>query len=243
MKLRCLAVDDEPLALQQIGEYIKRTPILELVSLCARPHQAADLLAKNPVDLLFADIEMPDLSGMDLIKSLPNPPLVIFTTAYDSYAVESYRVNAVDYLLKPFSHAEFLQASQKALELFQQRQSNPITSVVADPLADVLFVKADYQSVRIDIPDITYIEGMKDYVRIHRPPHKAVMTLASLKSLEERLLPKGFLRIHRSYVIQLSKISRLEKGLVVLQSGEQIPIGDLFRDGLINRIHNKSLES
>lgn len=227
MKLRCLAVDDEPLALRQLCSYIERTAFLELSFATTRSREALDYLQNHPVDLMLADIEMPDKSGMDLVKQLADPPQVIFTTAYDSYAVESYRVNALDYLLKPFGYGEFLEAAQKALQ---------------QPTRSHLFVKSEYQMVRIDLDQVTYIESMKDYVRIYRPPEKPVMTLASLKSLEEKLRNSNFMRVHRSYMINLPQIMRIEKSNVWLSDGKDIPIGDQYREAFLHHVKSFSLD-
>ncbi|NLB62686.1 MAG: response regulator transcription factor [Fibrobacter sp.] len=227
MKLRCLAIDDEPLALQQLCSYIERSFFLELSFSSTRSKEALEFLEKNTVDLMFADIEMPDLSGMDLVKALKNPPQVIFTTAYESYAVESYRVNALDYLLKPFSYADFNQAAQKALNR---------------PVDNHIFVKSEYQVINIDLSQVTYIESMKDYVRIYRPPERPVMTLASLKSFEERLRPHGFMRVHRSFLLNLNEIQRIEKSFALLSDGKEVPIGDQFREAFMEYIAANSLK-
>ena len=185
-KLRCIAIDDEPLALTQMCSYIKRTPFLELAAACKNSFDASEKIHQLSPDLLFADINMPGLSGMELIRSLERPPLVIFTTAYSEYALEGFRVNAVDYLMKPIAYTDFLKAAGKALKLCDAKQQPTETLSGND---DSLFVKSEYRTVRIRFNEIKYIEGMREYVRIHTTDDK-IMTLMSIKALNCTLLMK-----------------------------------------------------
>jgi two-component system LytT family response regulator len=227
--MRCIAIDDEPLALKQIVAYIAKTPFLELVCACSNAFEAKELLASQSVDLMFVDINMPGMSGMELVKSLTRKPLVIFTTAYSEFAVESYKVNAQNYLLKPFSLAEFTVATQKALHYWEQLRATETGS----SLDDSIWVKSEYHLVRVSLPEVLFIEGMNDYVRIHLETGKPIMTLSSLKAMEEQLPSSKFMRIHRSWIINLEKIVQIEKGQAILTGKHAIPIGDQYREALL----------
>ena len=225
--LRCIAIDDEPLALKQICSYIEKTPFLELVAGCRDTFDAAEKIRLFTPDLLFADINMPGLSGLDLVRSLDRPPFVVFTTAYSQYALEGFRVDAVDYLLKPISYPDFLKASNKAVKM------NDIQRLPAETLSgndEGLFVKSEYRIVRIRFNEIKYIEGMREYVRIHTTDGKPVMTLLSLKALEEKLPPHQFMRVHRSYIVNLNRITIIERNRIVFDKDVYIPIGDQFKE-------------
>ena len=225
-KLRCIAIDDEPLALRQMCSYIKRTPFLELAVACKDGFDAAEKIHQLAPDLLFADINMPGLSGMDLVRSLDRPPLVIFTTAYSEYALEGFRVDAVDYLLKPIAYSEFLKAAGKALKLCDTKQQPPETLSGND---DCLFVKSEYRTVRIRFNEIKYIEGMREYVRIHTTDDK-IMTLLSIKALEEKLPPHQFMRVHRSFMVNLNKINVIERNRIVFDDDVYIPVGEQYKE-------------
>ena len=203
--IRVLAIDDEPLALRQLEMYMAKVPFLELVAACSSAAMAAPYVAK--ADALFLDINMPDLSGMDFIKSLPHPPAVVFTTAYSEYAVEGFRVNAVDYLLKPFSFKEFEASCEKLLHF-----------------------KADYRTLSIDVRKILYVESMSEYVKIFLVDAEApVVVLYSLKNLIEQLPADRFMRIHRSYIIALGHIAEASRTSVRLDNGKTLPVGELYR--------------
>lgn len=220
--IRCLAIDDEPLALQQLVAYINKVPFLELAAQCQSALEARAFLENDTVDAIFCDINMPDLNGMDFVKSLAVPPLVVFTTAYSEYAVEGFRVNAVDYLLKPFGLQDF----QRAANRLKERLSEA-------PAADsdnTLFLKTDYRIVKVSIPDIRYIEGMSEYLKVWiEGDAKPIITLLSMKKIEERL-PDYFMRIHRSYIINLNKIQEVNKNRVIMDADTYLPIGDLYKD-------------
>ena len=227
--IRCLAVDDEPLALQQLVTYIGKVPFLELAGKASNAVEAHAVLQREAIDVMFCDINMPDLNGMDFVKSLAAPPLVVFTTAYADYAVEGFRVNAVDYLLKPFGLDEFRRAANR----IQERLSNEARQQTSPALHaddDTLFVKSDYRVVRIGISQIRYVEAMSEYLRIYLDGEpKPVITLLSMKKIEERL-PAHFMRIHRSYIVNLQKVQEVNKNRVILDADTLLPIGDMYRE-------------
>ncbi len=227
--IRCLAVDDEPLALQQLVTYIEKVPFLELAGKASNAVEAHAILQQEAVDALFCDINMPDLNGMDFIKSLAAPPLVVFTTAYAEYAVEGFRVNAVDYLLKPFGLDEFRRAANRLQErLTSEAQQQTAPAVHADD--DSLYVKTDYRVVRIQVSKIRYVEAMSEYLRIHvEGESKPVITLLSMKKMEE-WLPDTFMRIHRSYIVNLQQVQEVNKSRIILDADTYLPIGDMYRD-------------
>ncbi|MBR0260132.1 MAG: response regulator transcription factor [Prevotella sp.] len=244
--IRVLAIDDEPLALQQIVAYINKVPFLELAAQCQSALEARKFLENDTVDAIFCDINMPDLNGMDFVKSLAVPPLVVFTTAYSEYAVEGFRVNAVDYLLKPFGLQDF----QRAANRIRDRLDNAprvVGSSVADTPAspadtpDVLFLKTDYRIVKVNISDIRYIEGMSEYLKVWLDTDaKPIITLLSMKKMEERL-PANFMRIHRSYIVNLNKIEEVNKNRVILDKDTYLPIGDLYKEAFQAYLDTKFL--
>jgi DNA-binding LytR/AlgR family response regulator len=225
-KIKCLAIDDEPLALKQIGLYIKKTPFLELVALFKSAFDAMGYLNTDQVNLMFVDINMPDLTGMDFVKSLKNKPFVIFTTAYSEYAIEGFRVDAIDYLLKPIGYHDFLKAANKAMSLFESKESQAETIKTK---GDHLFVKSGYKLIRIDLSDIKYIESMHEYVRIHLKNDKPLMTLVSMKSIEEQLPSDKFMRVHRSYIVNLERIKVIERNRIVFENSVYIPVSEQYK--------------
>ena len=237
--IRVIAVDDEPLALQQLAAYIRKVPFLELVALCQSAIEARDILNEESVDALFCDINMPDLNGMDFVKSLQVPPLIVFTTAYAEYAIEGFRVDAVDYLLKPFGLQDFLRAANRLKQRLDRvgEREQPVQDVKHTAL-DTLFVKTDYRMVRIAIQDIRYVEGMSEYLKLHLEGQpKPVVTLLSMKQMEERL-PDNFMRIHRSYIVNLDKVVEVNKNRVILDAATYLPVGDSYKE-----LFNKYLET
>ena len=221
--IRVLAIDDEPLALRQLEMYIGKVPFLTLVAACNSAEAAKSYL--NSADAVFLDINMPDLSGMDFIKSLPNPPAVVFTTAYSEYAVEGFRVNAVDYLLKPFSLKEFTASCEKLREHLEMKAA--LEARNSDPF---LHFKADYHTVNVDTRKIVYVEGWSEYIKIHlRDSDAPVVVLYSLKNLIEQLPADRFMRIHRSYIIALAHIAEASRSNVRLDNGVTLPVGESYR--------------
>jgi two-component system, LytTR family, response regulator LytT len=221
-----IAIDDEPLALQLITSYIRQTGFLEFRGAFSNPLGALDFLSHEEVDLIFLDIRMPDLSGTELARQIAGKSRVIFTTAYDQYALEGFRLDAVDYLLKPFSYEEFLPAAAKALRLFEMEQRE--TRIEANQ--DFLFIKSEYKIRRIRFDDILYVEGLKDYVKIwlrHDP--KPVLSLSSLKAMEARLPALSFMRVHRSFIVNLHHVDLVERSHIVFGKVE-IPVSDGYKE-------------
>lgn len=227
-KIRCLAIDDEPLALRQVEDFIKKTPFLELVAGCKSAFDAIEVLSDQPVDLMFVDINMPDLSGMDFIKSLTNRPNVIFTTAYSEYAIEGFKVEALDYLLKPISYSDFLKSATKAQRHFELIKS--VNFPAGSEEDEFLFVKSEYKIIKIRLNEIKYIEGMREYVRIHLTGTKPIMTLMSMRSLEDKLPADRFMRVHRSFIVNLDQITVVERNRIVFDKEVYIPVSDQYKD-------------
>ena len=234
--IRVIAIDDEPLALQQLVTYISKVPFLELAGQCQSAVEAIRLLNSETVDAVFCDINMPDLNGMDFVKSLAAPPLIVFTTAYSEYAVEGFKVNAVDYLLKPFGLQDFIRAANR----LKDRLSPQIGNVEGEE-SDTLFVKTDYRMVKVSIQDIRYVEGMSEYLKLHLDSQpKPIITLLAMKALEEKL-PPNFMRIHRSYIVNLDKIQEVNKNRVIIGADTSLPIGDSYREQFNHYIETKYL--
>ncbi len=224
--VNCLVVDDEELARTLLENYISRLPHLNLVEKCANPLDALNALEENEIDLLFLDIQMPEMTGIDFLKSLQQKPKVIFTTAYSEYAIEGYQLDVVDYLLKPFSFERFVQAVNKAVDLLSQKSDSPEK--------DYLLVKADHKVHKIKFEDIRYIQSMREYVAYFLPKGK-ILALNSLKRLEEELPSDQFIRIHKSYIIPIQKVTTLEGNMVHL-GNEKLPIGNLYKEEVLKRI-------
>lgn len=224
MKLKTLIIDDEPIALEKLGTYVSKVPFLELVAACSSALDAIDILSENTVDLIFTDISMPDLDGMAFVKTLSAVPMVVFITAYQQYAVESYRVSAIDYILKPYEFGDIQRAANKALDfaVLHNRKAtlNDATS---------LFVKTDYKFVRVNFADILYIKGYGEYLQIYVSDNKIpILTLSSFAAIMQQL-PDYFIQIHRSYVININKIDKIERGVVSIGNDITIPIGNSFK--------------
>lgn len=239
MKLSCAIIDDEPLAVELMESYVRKTPFLELQGSFGSGVAAFGMLRDRPVDLLFCDIQMPGLNGVEFSRMLPADTRVIFTTAFSRYAVEGFRVNAVDYLLKPISYADFLAAANKALAWFELKNRAETPPPAAAPQS--LFVKTEYRLRQIELERILYIEGLKDYVKIHveDEPHP-VLSLMSLKSLEEQLPADRFIRVHRSYIVQPAKIRTIERNSIVF-GRERIPISENYRQAFFDFLSDRSL--
>ena len=230
--IKVLAIDDEPLALQQLAAYIRKIPFFELCGECASALEAQEMMERDVVDAIFCDINMPDLSGMDFVRQLVVPPLVVFTTAYAEYAIEGYRVNAVDYLLKPFGLQDFQRAAMKVKEQYDLRSSAHSGRPDAEQPDDdgTIFVKTDSRTVRISIADIRYVEAMSEYLKLHLDHQpRPLITYLSMKKMED-FLPSTFMRIHRSYIVNLAKVLEVNKNRVVMGPDEYLPIGDSYRD-------------
>src|SRR6201996_912897 len=229
MQLKCIAIDDEPLALTLMKKYIADYPVLQLLHTFEDAVSAAEFLAKNKVDLLFIDINMPDITGVDLVRSLAEPPMVIFTTAYKNYAFEGFELQAIDYLLKPIDQKRFATAVNKAVETYERK--NAAAASTGD---ESIYVHSKYRSIKINLADIEYIESMQDYVKIYliNQP-KPVLTLMTLKSLLEKLPEKQFVRIHRSYAVAVGKVKSIHNRKIQMPSIE-LPVGNSFADVVKN---------
>lgn len=224
--IRCIAIDDEPLALKQMESYISKTPALEAVGFFDNAIDAMPFVQQNHVDLMFVDINMPDLSGMEFVRSLKNPPGIIFTTAYSEYAMEGFKVDAIDYLLKPIAYSDFLKAVNKAVIMIAPEKPDEI-QIKTD--SDFLLIKSENRIVKINFDEIEYIEGMREYVRFHLKERKAVMTLMSMKKLEAQLPSDQFMRIHRSWIVNLKKITTIERNRIVFGEDVYIPISEQYQ--------------
>lgn len=225
--IRCIAIDDEPLALRQIMNYIEKTPFLELVGNFNSAIKALDFLGEHEVDLMFVDINMPDLTGLDFVKSVQTQAKVIFTTAYREYGYEGFQLDAADYLVKPIAYADFLKAATKTKERFFTTPAQ--TKETVEKNEQYLFIKSEYKIVRIDFNDITYIESMRDYVRIHLENQKPVMALMGIKKMDDFLPKADFMRVHRSYIVRLDKISTIERNRIVFGK-DYIPISEQYKE-------------
>ena len=224
MIITCAIIDDEPLAAGLLESYAKKTPYLNLAGTYNSAVQAMKDLRENPVQLLFLDIQMPELSGIEFAKILPRETRIIFTTAFPQYAIEGFRVNALDYLLKPISYNDFLKATDKALEWFNVAQRQDVYR-----RDRFMFVKSDYKLQRVCLDDILYIEGLKDYVRFYLKNDEKVMSLMSMKKHEEYLPKPEFLRTHRSFIVHMTETPLVERFKIVF-NGIQIPISDNYKD-------------
>ncbi|RAJ02629.1 LytTR family two component transcriptional regulator [Chitinophaga skermanii] len=233
--IRCIAVDDEPLALEIIEDFVKRVPFLTLVKKFESAAHALRFLRDEQVDLIFLDIKMPDITGIEFLRSLKNPPAVILTTAFQEYAMDGYDLDVVDYLLKPIPFDRFLKAVTKAEEYISVKEGKQAES---GTVSDYIFVKTEYKIIKIDLEDILYIEALKDYIKIYTHQQK-ILTLKSLKSFESRLPKDKFIRVHRSFLVSLNKISAVEKNTVLI-ANQSIPISEGYRDKFYELITRNS---
>ena len=237
--IRCIAIDDENLALDLIEDDILKVPFLQLVKKCRSGIEALDVLQTEKIDLLFLDIQMPDISGIQFLKSLPHKPLVIFTTAYEKYALKGFELDVIDYLLKPYSFERFLKAVNKAqdyLSILEKNQTQPAAEEISFS-SQFIFVKSDYKLVKIEIAEIQYIESLKDYIKIVAG-EKPVVTLSSMKAIEEKLVPPDFIRVHRSFIVNIRKIQYIHRNYVMV-GDKEIPIGDNYKDSFLQVINQK----
>ncbi|MFT2011535.1 response regulator transcription factor [Pontibacter sp. 13R65] len=246
MTIRCIAVDDEPLALDIIESYIRKLPFLELVQTCSSATEAMQVLQAEQVDLMFLDIEMPELTGLQFLNILKHQPLIIFTTAYPNYALEGFNHDAVDYLLKPIPFDRFFKAVTKAQErLHFSHNNNSKASAPPAPATpaieqDFMFVKADYKTIRVDFQDILWIEGLKDYIIIQTKDQK-IITLLSMNKMMEKLPSNKFLRVHRSFIVALQKIDSIEKSRIRVRSKE-IPVGEVYKEQFLKWVEENNIQ-
>jgi DNA-binding LytR/AlgR family response regulator len=238
--IRCIAIDDEILALDLIEDDIRKVPFLQLVKKCRSGIEALDVLQAEKIDLIFLDIQMPDISGIQFLKSLTHKPLVIFTTAYEKYALAGFELDVIDYLLKPYSFERFLKAVNKAQEYLAILQKNPSVPSAGEISfsSRFLFVKSDYKLVKIEIAEIQYIESLKDYVKIVSG-EQPVVTLSSMKSIEEKLVSPDFIRVHRSFLVNIRKIQYIRRNFVMV-GNKEIPVGDNYKESFLQIINQKN---
>jgi len=231
MKLKTLIIDDEPIALEKMKSYVEKTPFLELAGAYPGGVDALEALAGNDIDVIFTDINMPDMNGLDMVSSLSRPPLIVFITAYSEYAVESYRHSAVDYLLKPYSFADFQRAANKVLERHMAIYADTAVRDTTTP-PDSIFIKVDYRYVRVSLEDIRYIKGYGEYLQIFVEGNNTpLLTLSSFASVRERLSP-SFLQIHRSYIVNMNHVTHIERARVVMDADTWLPVGDSYKTAL-----------
>ena len=249
MAMKCIAIDDEPLALRQISGYISKIPFLELVSTFRSAVAAQEWLKENSTDLIFVDINMPDMTGVEFVQSLETPTMVIFTTAYAEYAIEGYKLSAIDYLLKPFGLQDITRASEKALSLHellqlqgqlqrdneQQSESEDAAETTDDK--EVLSVHADRKTHLVKVSNIVYLESAGEYVRLHLADGTKLVTLFRLKNMESTLQSSQFMRVHRSYIVNLSYVSGYTKGRIYLSNDDYVPIGESYKELFLNYIN------
>ncbi len=233
MKISCLIIDDEPLAQEVIHGYIKQTSQLELAGICNNAIEALEKMKGNTIDLLFLDIQMPEITGIDFLRSLKDPPMVIFTTAYQDYAIEGFELNAIDYLLKPFSEDRFLKAVRKVEELLKLKKYHHLKE------DNYIFIKSDHKLQKVFYADIIYIEALADYVKIHTH-EKRHITLQTMKKMEDKLPDTSFKRVHRSYIVALDKIMSLV-GSAVEVNGQKIPIGKNYKEAFFAALNKNNI--
>lgn len=239
--VRCIAIDDEPMALRQIKSYIERTEQLELVAVCRSAMEAQEVLKTATADLLFVDINMPDMNGLEFVRSIDSGHYIVFTTAHPEFALEGFKLNAIDYLLKPFSYEEFMKATQKVISLVDLvERCHAAESAIAQNEAEaadkeVISVKADYKTQLVKVADIVYLESAGEYVRLHIEGSSTITTLFRLKNMETTLPADGFLRVHRSYIVNLKRIASYTKGRIFLDNGEYIPLGENYKEAFLER--------
>ncbi len=235
--IKCITIDDEPLALDLLEDFISKVPFLQLVQSCQNPMEAIEFLHKEEIQLMFLDIQMPQITGMQFLKSLEDKPKVIFTTAYSDYALQGFDLDAVDYLLKPFTFERFLKAVNKAYQLILIKPEGNSGNFSIGSVKEYMFVKSGYDTVKVKFKNIRFIEGLKDYVKIHTT-EGTILSLLNMKTLTDEL-PDNFIRIHRSFIIDFNRIERVQKKKVLIE-GKEIPIGDVYREEFLTHLHKKS---
>ncbi len=239
--MKCIIIDDEPLAVDVIETYVQQVEGMEVVAKTNNPLEAITLLNKHKVDLVFLDIEMPNLTGIDLVKTIENLPQFIFTTAYPQYALDGFNLNATDYLVKPIPFHRFLKAVSRAKEKHKLKYSFSVNTFSAgtqevNTVNDFIFVKSEYENVKINMSDINYIQGLKDYIKIYtKNTSKAILTLMSFKEILSKLSTQKFIRVHRSYIVNIEEIKSLQKTKLIIDN-ERIPIGETYKEEVLRRL-------
>jgi len=236
--MKCVIIDDEPLAVELLQDFVKKVDTLELVSSFNNAIDAVSFINQNNVDLVFLDIQMPHFSGIDFLNTIEKKPLVIFTTAYSDYAVEGFNLGAVDYLVKPIPFHRFLKAVVRAQQVLQPVTTQTLAENNNTPEIeqDFMFVRAEYENVKLNFADILFIEGLKDYVKIYTTDNKFTLTLISLIKLENLLSSKGFARIHRSYIINIKHVKSIQKNKVLI-SDKRVPISESYKNTFFEKIN------
>lgn len=238
-QLTCVIVDDEPMALNLVESYVEKTPFLELKNKYSSAIDAIEFLNTETIDVLFLDIQMPDLTGLEFSKMLPKHTRVIFTTAFDKYALEGFKVEALDYLLKPFDYAEFLTAANKAQAWFALVKGKPTSNIIEKK--DFIFIKSEYKQLRIKLNDVLYFEGLKDYIKIYLKDNpKPILTLMSLKSLQEELSKDNFMRVHRSFIVSLKNIEVIERSQIIINN-QRITVSEQYKTKFLEFVNKNSL--
>lgn len=235
MKLRTLIIDDEPIALEKLRLYVSKVPFLELAGSCNNAIDAINLLSQSEIDLIFTDINMPDLNGMELVSSLTKKPIVVFITAHSQYAVDSYKLSALDYLLKPYDFADFQRAANKAFNMASSQQTRT-------PGTDSsIFIKVDYRYLRVNFADIRYVKGYGEYLQVFVSGSASpLLTLSSFAAIMQQL-PGNFVQVHRSYIVNMNQIERIERGRIILDQDTDIPIGNNFKASLQEHLQSHSI--
>jgi len=240
--MKCIIIDDEPLAIDVLMDYCQKLDFVELEGTFTNPLEAISMIKEKKIDLIFCDIEMPQINGIDFITSLDNTPMFIFTTAYSQYAVEGFNLNAIDYLVKPIPYNRFIKAISRAKEIMAYKKTTvndnvfPSHGEAAIPAPKYIFVKAEYESVKIELDDIEYIQGLKDYLKIHvSGTNKAILTLMSFKEILDRLPNHQFLRVHKSFVVNISCIRTVQRNRIVIND-MRIPIGESYKSSFFHQL-------
>lgn len=239
MMLKVLIIDDEPIALEKLRSYVLKIPFFELVAVCESAFDAMKVVSETQVDVIFTDIDMPGLNGMDFVSSLAMSPMVVFITAYANYAADSYRLSAVDYLLKPYGFVDFQRASNKVMERYSM--SHRDSSTIASTANDSLFIKADYRYLRVNLADISYIKGCGEYLQIFVDGEaEPIMTLSSFAAIKERLTD-DFIQVHRSYIVNMNRVNRVERSRIVFGDDVYIPIGDMYKNEFLQYLTDRAV--
>ncbi len=234
--MNCIAIDDEPLALDIISEFCSKINYLKLMGTYTNPLDSVEFLNSNNIDLIFLDIHMPQMSGLDFLKSRYNPPLVIFTTAYKEHAFQGFEYDAVDYLVKPFSYDRFSKSVNKAYQILLLRSHGMTNPAENHNISDkFIMVKVEYCTIRVNLDDILYIEGLRDYVKIFTGS-KPILTKTTMKNITDKLPPERFIRVHKSFIVSLDKINSIENNRIIIDK-ERIPIGELFRTSFLEKVN------
>ncbi len=241
MTLKTLIIDDEPIALEKLKKYVERIPALKLVATCCNGFDALGYMNENEVNLIITDINMPDLNGLDFAKTVTGRPLIIFTTAHPQFAVESYKVSAIDYLLKPYGFVEFSQAVNKAVEAYTLRHESSADSQQPRSSGDSIFIKVDHRYIRVSLSDIRYIKGYGEYLQMYVAGKSSpLVTLSSFASVKE-CLSDSFLQIHRSYIVNMNQVLQIERNRVMMDADNYLPVGDSYKAAFLEYLSSHSV--